>query len=369
MLSFDLRLDSPAPRSARAHWVTETYGVQPEHVRLKGKLNLPAKWQIGAIVGASGVGKSSVAKELWPVHLICGHDWSAPCILDDFRAELSSREVIEALSAVGLASAPVWLRPYHVLSTGQQFRADLARALASGMELVVYDEFTSVVDRNVARAASVAVKKHMTRHPQRQFVAISCHRDILPWLEVDWYYDMDSGRLIKERLRRPAVNIELHRVQPATWWPIFRDHHYLSAQLANNCRAWLCLANLEGERVPVGFFSVIMAAGMKGWRRGHRIVVLPDYQGMGIGNAMVELGGEILWRAKLRYRDRTTAPGLHHYRRKHPDRWLLTAPPSSDAWIHSGLSDRDHKRRRSSTGRMAATWVYIPASLRVQREC
>ena len=48
---------------------------------------------------------------------------------------------------VGLGDVPTWLRPYRVLSTGQQFRANLARVLCEAPARVVIDEFTSVVDR------------------------------------------------------------------------------------------------------------------------------------------------------------------------------------------------------------------------------
>jgi ABC-type ATPase with predicted acetyltransferase domain len=53
-----------------------------------------------------------------------------------------------------LNSVPSWYKPYQVLSNGEKFRADLARKLKSN---TVIDEFTSVVDRTVAKAASVSL--------------------------------------------------------------------------------------------------------------------------------------------------------------------------------------------------------------------
>ena len=67
--------------------------------------------------------------------------------------------VISALSAVGLGSVPSWLRPFSVLSNGEQFRAGLARLLLSDEKAVVLDEFTSVIDRQLARIASGAFQK------------------------------------------------------------------------------------------------------------------------------------------------------------------------------------------------------------------
>jgi ABC-type ATPase with predicted acetyltransferase domain len=101
-------------------------------------------------------------------------------------------DAIDKLSAVGLNSVPSWYKPYHVLSTGEKFRADLARKLRDG---AVIDEFTSVVDRNVAKAASVAMSKHIKRTGLSNIVIVTCHRDILDWLEPDWVIDTDTGHM------------------------------------------------------------------------------------------------------------------------------------------------------------------------------
>ena len=58
------------------------------------------------------------------------------------------------LGAVGLNTVPSWLNPYHILSTGQKARANLARIISNE---TVHDEFTSMLDRHVAYSLSVAV--------------------------------------------------------------------------------------------------------------------------------------------------------------------------------------------------------------------
>ena len=89
-------------------------------------VELPLKerpWNIGLIVGPSGSGKSTVASHLWPQGDGQGAAWARDAaILDSFPAELGIKEVAELLSSVGFSSPPAWLRPFHVLSTGQQFR-------------------------------------------------------------------------------------------------------------------------------------------------------------------------------------------------------------------------------------------------------
>lgn len=95
--------------------------------------------------------------------------------------------------SVGFASAPNWLRPYNVLSNGEKMRCDLAYALLSDNEMIVYDEFTSVVNREVAKASCVAINKAINRM-NKKFIAISCHSDIIEWLQPDWIYNTDEKR-------------------------------------------------------------------------------------------------------------------------------------------------------------------------------
>ncbi len=203
----------PTSRSFRAAKVMGMFDIpaaDEQRFTVEADLALDGReWQVGAIVGGSGRGKTMLARQLWPDAYVTGYnDWSGPCILDDFPAHMSPAEVIEALTAVGLSSALAWLRPYRVLSVGQQFRADLAKALTS-RSLVVFDEFTSTVDRDVAKAASVAVAKYVRKDPGRQFVAVTCHRDIVPWLSVDWWYDIDAGVFHWGRLQRPPIHLHI----------------------------------------------------------------------------------------------------------------------------------------------------------------
>ncbi|MEV4573636.1 hypothetical protein AB0K16_10265 [Nonomuraea jabiensis] len=70
--------------------------------------------------------------------------------MDDFPKSMSIKDIVGLPTAVGLSSPPAWLRPYKTLSNGEAFRASMARAVAEQDGLVVVDEFTSVVGRQVA---------------------------------------------------------------------------------------------------------------------------------------------------------------------------------------------------------------------------
>jgi len=242
-------------------------------------VDLPPAWNIGLIVGPSGSGKSTLAAELLGEHIAEPNAWGAGSILDDFPAAMSIHDIVELLSSVGFSSPPAWMRPFHALSNGQQFRVTLARALADARPITVVDEFTSVVDRTVAQVGSAAVASAVRRRGQR-FVAVTCHYDVAEWLCPDWVIEMPSGTLTRGSLRRPSIELEVRRVHYSAW-DVFRAHHYLTADINRSAACYV--AWWRGE--PVTFASVIPQMASRSWR-AHRSVCLPDFQGIGIGHAL-----------------------------------------------------------------------------------
>lgn len=77
-------------------------------------------------------------------------------IVDCIAPDGDFNAVIGALSAVGLGNVPAWLRPFPVLSNGEKFRAGLARLVCERLERAVVDEFTSVIDRQIAKVGAAA---------------------------------------------------------------------------------------------------------------------------------------------------------------------------------------------------------------------
>src|SRR5262249_45700295 len=148
------------------------------------------------------------------------------------------REITELLSSVGFSSPPSWLRPFRCLSNGEQFRVTIARELAESPELAVVDEFTSVVDRTVARIGSAAIAATI-RRTGRRFVAVSCHFDVIDWLQPDWTYDPSTDEFTWRSLRRrPDITLDIRRAMP-TDWRLFRPHHYLSGELNRAARCFV----------------------------------------------------------------------------------------------------------------------------------
>jgi len=148
---------------------------------------IPSEYNIGVIYGTSGSGKSTLLREFGTESK---HIWdSNKSLLSHFD---SPDDGINKLSAVGLNSIPSWYKSYNVLSNGEQFRADLSRSIKEG---AVIDEFTSVVDRNVAKASSMALSRYIKKNNIKNVVLSTCHEDILDWLEPDWVINTNNGEV------------------------------------------------------------------------------------------------------------------------------------------------------------------------------
>ena len=107
-------------------------------------------WRIGVIVGPSGSGKSSIGRQFWPDIPIADLNDNWPDdrpIIDAIAPDGDFNAVTSALAAVGLGDVPAWLRPFHVFSVGEKFRAGVARVIAEPQQRIVIDEFTSALDR------------------------------------------------------------------------------------------------------------------------------------------------------------------------------------------------------------------------------
>ena len=161
--------------------------------------NLPENFNIGVIYGASGSGKTTLLKEFGKIE---SPKWDmGKSIVSHFD---SPDNGINKLSAVGLNSIPSWYKSYNVLSNGEQFRADLSRLIKSG---AVIDEFTSVVDRNVAKASSVALSKYIKQNKIHNLVVSTCHEDIIEWLEPDWVINTNNGEVYDGNFIQGQISI------------------------------------------------------------------------------------------------------------------------------------------------------------------
>ena len=201
MPSFDIVRTWEAPESFRVQFVIGSFALLDCKLekRFKGSLPIDEEpWQIGVIVGRSGTGKTSIAKELFGDAYISKFEYTHKSILEDFPEGLSVEDITKALCSVGFASPPDWLKSYEQLSQGEKMRVDIARALMLEQDLIVFDEFTSVVDREVAQVSAFAISKAI-RKSQKRFIAVTCHYDVVDWLEPDWVFTTDTMEFSKKK--------------------------------------------------------------------------------------------------------------------------------------------------------------------------
>lgn len=192
MPHFIIERKNSVPESFRTSRVMSMFDMNVNHSNelFEGDLTLPDQWNIGVIYGSSGTGKTTIAKELF--HLDDFKiSWDDRSILDNMNEKASVDDIVQIFYSVGLGSAPSWLKPYCVLSNGEQMRANLARMLLN-YDLIVFDEFTSVVDRQTATTMCLAINKYISKNPNKQIVLISCHEDILHYLNTDWVFNTNS---------------------------------------------------------------------------------------------------------------------------------------------------------------------------------
>ncbi len=307
-----------------AHELQSTIEVSPRVLQVRGMfdldddhgthtviehepVDLDQPWNVGLIVGPSGTGKSTAADRLFGITEPAEHNPTA-AVLDLFPDQLDTDQITGLLTSVGFSSPPAWLRPIDALSVGERFRVETALALAqSGDKPVCLDEFTSVVDRTVAQVGSNAVAKHVRRENQ-QLVAVSCHYDIADWLQPDWTLDMLDGSFTWGSVQpRPQVKFAIKPCDRSIW-RTFSRHHYLSDVLASHCRSWLGTIN----GIPAALLAEMRQphAKAKNIRRCSRIVVTPDFQGLGLGRIFLDTLGAAYRHERERFTITTSHPGM-----------------------------------------------------------
>ncbi len=267
------------------------------------------KWGIGVVVGPSGSGKTSIGRAIfgepapfwapeWP------HDKP---LIDAVAPDGDFNAVTGALGSVGLGTVPTWLRPYPVLSNGEKFRADLARLVCDAPGRAIVDEFTSVVDRQIAKFGALAFSKSWKRlRSKPKVVLLTPHYDVIEWVDPDWVFDTAKRSFARGRLRRPPFDLEVWKTD-GSYWTLFEPHHYLKLPRMVACSYYV--GTVDGELVcHLGVSSKNKGKGVEA--RACRLVVMPEWQGAGVGfrflNAICEMQAQGSMDARLPGRKATT---------------------------------------------------------------
>lgn len=193
--TIDVKLQSEIINSFRAQVAANSLDIDVKkksihHLHIDN-INIPKEWNIGLIYGASGSGKTTLVTELFGKEVFDSIlDENLP-IINQLPKELSYEECAELLNGIGLNSVPCWIRPVKTLSNGQKARASAVLLMCQSKEIVFIDEWTSVVDRTVAKAMSICISKYAKKH-NKKIILLSCHYDILEWINPNWLIDCNK---------------------------------------------------------------------------------------------------------------------------------------------------------------------------------
>ena len=212
MQTFNIIKKNNVKETFRVKKIMSDFDVKLEHSNenFVGSIDIPKQWNRGLIVGGSGTGKTTIINELFKNDIIDKFEYDDKSVLDNMPSNIETKDIEKMFYSVGFGSVPSWLKPYKVLSNGEKMRVDLARALLE-KDFIVFDEFTSVVDRQVAKTACIAINKAI-KGTNKKFIAVSCHKDIIEWLQPDWIFDTDDMKQVFQLAHDHKKNLRLDNV-------------------------------------------------------------------------------------------------------------------------------------------------------------
>jgi ABC-type ATPase with predicted acetyltransferase domain len=218
-MKFHIEKKIPQYKSYRNDFVKGQFDLSDKNFleSFSGEIDLEGKsWNVGVIVGNSGTGKTTIARKLFGDSILENYNFSPDkSVLDCMPSERKIKDITQIFNKVGFSSPPSWLKSYRVLSNGEKMRVELAYNLLSSRPVICFDEFTSVVDRDVAKVVSSCVQKTV-RFYNKKFIAVTCHFDVIGFLEPDWVFDTNSMQFffIKNQTDQQDQNLILKLLKP-----------------------------------------------------------------------------------------------------------------------------------------------------------
>ena len=307
--------------------------------------NIDASYSFGFVTGPSGSLKSvlvrhyfgecaaTAASKLWKNGVDVG------CQLKEAGME----DVDARLRAVCL-SPSVLTRPYEALSSGEQHQLDLLFVI--GRSSITIDEFTSALDRSLARRVAMGIAAYNRSHGATHVVLAGCHADFLADVGFEWVYDTMQASMRPPHAHHAncaavdytsdAANVTIQLALKASHpsaWARFRAHHYKTANLSKLARCFvvvvesICVSGVDAMPAcsgkEVAFSATIRHNGKKNAagqtpKRAHRTVVLPQWQGLGIGTRLTDAVGEVHRNEGADFFGQTVHPAFGAHRDRSP---------------------------------------------------
>lgn len=214
----DVRFSTSVARSKRVVEVSEAFGLGLEDKEFVIFDNLELKMPQGSVVyitGQSGSGKSLLLRELAKQSADRGKKVVNldSIVLDNTKTLLdqigeSTNDGLRLMGLAGLNDAYLWIRKPNELSDGQRYRFRLAKAIETGAEVWVADEFMAILDRAAACLIAYSVQK-VARKVGATVIVATTHKDLVDDLAPSIYVD----KRYREKLRIDTFN-EVRHLMP-----------------------------------------------------------------------------------------------------------------------------------------------------------
>lgn len=333
MQTYRLKLESPVHTSFRCQKAANSLDIDVAKKsvhEIEVEADVTSDFSIGLIVGASGSGKTTLAQHIFKdISLKTLLKDELP-VIDQFPESYSYDDCAAALSGIGLTSVPCWIRPVYTLSNGQKARAEAAISMAVNKDMTVIDEWTSVVDRTVAKVMSHCVAKH-ARKSKKKVVLLSCHYDVVEWLDPDWIIDCNSQKFIDrrslscdERRRTEQLTFSIAEVDRSTW-KNFSKYHYLSNRLPGGIIKTFGLFYGQDQIGFQCFANYMPHVDKKKPMTMHsnRTVIHPDYAGLGLGIHLINETSLYMKKEKFHVMAKFSSTPIYKHFLKYPQFWKL----------------------------------------------
>ena len=326
------RVKSRVGRSEFYKYLKDRYGIKPSTSVIEtctvNRRPPKADFCLGVLVGPSGSGKTTTLRMFAPAVTPGQNRWKAGApIMQHFRTPQVAERM---LSAVALNNVPDWLQPYKKLSGGQQFRADLALALnrwrgeRARKSYLVIDEYCSFLDDTTSKAISFRLQKHLRREGRTGVVLATLKPQLLPYLKPDWVLHTGAMRcelLTPPKWPRVRLKLEMRHIttEAGEQWRKFSRYHYLSHGFSRGAKSFLVYCNGE----LCGFHASMRHMCPNNLIFAHRTVILPEFQGFGLGPAVHCLVGAYIKKSfpTFKYRVITSHFNMIQSMQRRPDQW------------------------------------------------